>query len=197
MPGNLEERYIRLGVFIICLACLITRFYKCSDADGIARAISLFREALTLCPPGHPSRDTTFKKLTLALKTRYERLQVSEDYNEAIPRYHECIRYFGCGWLQQAYASRYLMQHNHANLSLPVENFRLASGHPTKGFPSRIEMALRWVDEAAGHQYDSALDAYQLCLGLFNNHTVTRSSIISGCNCLAAVTKPMRRLRQH
>ncbi|KAG1863441.1 hypothetical protein C8R48DRAFT_708349 [Suillus tomentosus] len=49
-----------------------------------------------------------------------------------------------------------------------------------------IEMALHWVDEAEGHQYDSALDAYQVCLGLFDNRAMTRSSIISGCNCLAA-----------
>ncbi|KAG2092413.1 hypothetical protein BD769DRAFT_1395464 [Suillus cothurnatus] len=68
---------------------LVTRFKKCGDIDDITRAISLRREALTLCPPGHPRRDTILNNLAYALKTRYDELYVSEDLNEAIDRYRE------------------------------------------------------------------------------------------------------------
>ncbi|KAG2063533.1 hypothetical protein BDR04DRAFT_1037686, partial [Suillus decipiens] len=68
-------------------------------------------------------------------------------------------------------------QHNPADFSLAVESFRLASGHPTQGFPDRIQTALRWVVAAESHQHDSALEAYQVCLELFDNHVMTRLSI--------------------
>ncbi|KAG2133488.1 CHAT domain-containing protein [Suillus cothurnatus] len=68
---------------------LATRFKKRGDIDDITRAISLRREALTLCPPGHPRRDTILNNLALALITRYDKSYVSEDLNEAIDRYRE------------------------------------------------------------------------------------------------------------
>ncbi|KAG2028893.1 CHAT domain-containing protein, partial [Suillus americanus] len=212
---------------------LIARFNKRGDIDDITRAISLFREALTLRPPEHPRRDTTLNNLALALDTRYKKLHVIEDLNEAIDRYRECLRltrhdhperhatlhglsaslcsrfmqtrenedieeainlcreslaalsslhpnrWFSYTWLQEAYLSRYRILHDPADLSLAVENFRLASRHPTQGFPDRIEEAIEWARQAEVYHHESALEAYQTCFELFDSHVMTRSSITS------------------
>jgi hypothetical protein len=50
--------------------------------------------------------------------------------------------------LQESYLSRYKVQHKFADLSLAVENFKLASRHPTQGFPRRIEEAVDWARQA-------------------------------------------------
>jgi CHAT domain-containing protein len=81
--------------------------------------------------------------------------------------------------LKDAYLSRYRVQPESADLALAVLNFRLASRHPTQGFPSRMKTALHWVDTAENSQHGSALEAYQTCLELFDNHVVTRPSVIS------------------
>ncbi|KIK36591.1 hypothetical protein CY34DRAFT_94096 [Suillus luteus UH-Slu-Lm8-n1] len=82
-------------------------------------------------------------------------------------------------WLQEAYLSRYQVQHNLPDLSLAIENFRLASRHPTQGFPRRITEAIDWARQAEVYQHESAPEAYQTCFELFNSHVMTRSSIIS------------------
>ncbi|KAG1837843.1 hypothetical protein DFJ58DRAFT_734132 [Suillus subalutaceus] len=84
--NDLDEAICFLGVALIAL------FHKRGDIDDIIRAISLYREALTLYPPGHPHHDTTPSNLALALKTRYVKLHVSEDLNEAIDRYRESLQ---------------------------------------------------------------------------------------------------------
>ncbi|KAG1814087.1 hypothetical protein EV424DRAFT_1645823 [Suillus variegatus] len=207
--NNLAKQcaYVLLGTNLVVLigqpgGALVTRFYKRGDADDITQAIGLLRKALTLCPPGHPSRDTTFNKLALALKTRYEKLHFSEDLHEAIHHYRESLRLvrhdhperyvtlydlslvlwfrFTQTWTNENVKEAIILRQNyggfafthpdrHADLSLAVEKFRLASAHPTQGFPSRIEMALRWVDEVEGHEHDSALNVYQVCLRFFDN----------------------------
>jgi hypothetical protein len=45
---------------------LVTRFRKRGEIDDITRAVSLYREALTSCPPGHPGHDTTLNNLARA-----------------------------------------------------------------------------------------------------------------------------------
>jgi hypothetical protein len=81
--------------------------------------------------------------------------------------------------LQQAYLSRYRVQHDLLDLSLAIENLRLASGHPTQGFPKRIVGAIDWARQAEIYQQESDLEAYQTYSELFNSHVMTRSSIIS------------------
>ncbi|KAG2066828.1 hypothetical protein BDR04DRAFT_1233728 [Suillus decipiens] len=74
-PNDLDEAIRSAAVWL----ALIARFNKRGNIDDITRAISLYRETLTLRPPGHPDRDTTLNNLALALKTRYDKLDVSED----------------------------------------------------------------------------------------------------------------------
>ncbi|KAG2344550.1 TPR-like protein [Suillus weaverae] len=195
-----EHKYRAISLGNLGLA-LITRFNNRGDIDDITRAISLYREALTLCPPAHPHRDTMLHNLALALKTRCDELDVSEDLNEAIDLYHESLglmrlddpeRHVPLCNLSSALRSRF--EHTRKNedvekaITLCQESLtalpslhldRLASVHPAQGFSNHIRTALHWVAEVESQRHDSALEAYQVCLELFNSHVMTRSSIIS------------------
>ncbi|KAG2071401.1 hypothetical protein BDR04DRAFT_513731 [Suillus decipiens] len=107
--------------------------------------------------------------------------QKNEDIEEAIRLCQESLealpsllphRYFSYLRLQEAYLSRYRVQRKSADLSLAVENFRLASSHPTEGFRRRIREAIQWAHQAEVYRHDSALEAYQTCLELFDNHVM-------------------------
>ncbi|KAG1776392.1 CHAT domain-containing protein [Suillus placidus] len=157
-------------------------------SEDLDEVIDLYRESLRLKRLHHLERHATLHNLSSVLCSRFTHTRKNEDVEEAITLCQESLaalpslhpdRYFSFAWLHQAYISRYQIQHNPADLSLAVDNFRLASGHPTQGFPDRIQTALHWVDEAECYQHDSALEAYQVCLELFDSHVMTRLSIIS------------------
>ncbi|KAG2041183.1 CHAT domain-containing protein [Suillus americanus] len=167
---------------------LKARYDKLDTSEDLDEAINLYRDSLQLTPHGHPRRYPTLANLSSALRSRYTQTRENEEIEEAIRLCQELSealhslhpdRYFSYMWLQQAYLSRYRVQHNSADLSLAVENFRLASQHPTRGFPDRIIDAIDWAHQAEVYQHDSALEAYQMCLELFDNHLMTRSTIIS------------------
>ncbi|KAG1771188.1 CHAT domain-containing protein [Suillus placidus] len=164
------------------------RYSKLDVSEDLNEAIDLYHECLRLQQHDHPQRHVTLRNLSSVLCSRFTHTQENEDVEEAIALCQESLaalsslhpgRYFSYMRLQKAYSSRYEILHDPADLSLAIENFRLASGHPTHGFPNRIRTALSWVDEAEDHQHDSALEAYQVCLELFDSHVMTRSSIIS------------------
>ncbi|KAG1862770.1 CHAT domain-containing protein [Suillus subalutaceus] len=122
------------------------------------------------------------------LRSRFNQTGKNEDIEEAIRLCQKSLvvlpslhpdRYFSYMVLKNAYVARYRIQNNPADLSLAVDNFRLGARHPTQGFPHRIAIALCWVDAAENSQHDSTLEAYQICLELFDNHMMTRSSVIS------------------
>ncbi|KAG1855921.1 hypothetical protein F4604DRAFT_1590622, partial [Suillus subluteus] len=54
-------------------------------------ALSLQREALMLHPPGNPYRDNTVNNFALALKTRYDKLDASEDLDETINLFKDSL----------------------------------------------------------------------------------------------------------
>ncbi|KAG1774789.1 CHAT domain-containing protein [Suillus placidus] len=167
---------------------LKTRYDKLDVSEDLNEAIDLYRESLGLMRLDDPERHVTLCNLSSALCFRFEHTRKNEDVEEAITLCQESLaalpslhpdRYFSYIWLEDAYLSRYQILHDPADLSLAVENFRLASVHPTQGFPNRIRTALHWVAGVESHQHDSALEAYQVCLELFDSHVMTRSSIIS------------------
>ncbi|KAG1873529.1 hypothetical protein DFJ58DRAFT_881389 [Suillus subalutaceus] len=180
---------------------LVTCFNRHGDINVITRAINLYHDALTL----HPSRRGT--TLTLALKTRYDKLHVNEDLNEAIDLSRESLqltplgdpeRHVNLFNLSSTLCSRFTHEDIEEAINLCQEslaalhctqtgisstcgcrkqNFRLASGYRTQGFPWRISEAIDWARQA--EVYESALEAYQMCFELFDSHVMTRSSIIS------------------
>ncbi|KAG0693224.1 hypothetical protein DFH29DRAFT_1040226 [Suillus ampliporus] len=180
-------------------------FEKYGDTNDVNRAISLFREALTLCPPGHPIRDIVLNNLALTFTTRHDKLPASKDLNEAIDSFRESLRlkqhdnpecHKTLLNLSAALCSRFretrknedveeaidLCQqslHQPADLSLTMENYRLASKHPTQGFPAHIADAYYWTVSAEECNHISALEAYATFFELLDNHLAMQSSTTS------------------
>ena len=61
-----------------------TRYNLLGGVDNINEAILLSRDALALCPPGHPLRSPSLNNLANHLGTRYELLGGVDDLNEAV-----------------------------------------------------------------------------------------------------------------
>ncbi|KAG1869921.1 CHAT domain-containing protein [Suillus subluteus] len=174
---------------------LQTRYEKLDASEDLDEAIDLYRDSLQLTPHGHPRRHRALTNLSSALLSRFTQTRKNEDIEEAIGLCQESLealpslhpdRYFSYMWLKNAYVSRYQVQHNLVDLSLAVENFRLASRHPTQGFPNRIVTARNWVTVAERHSHISALEAYITCFDLLDGHLATRSSTISRREAAAA-----------
>ncbi|KAG0699121.1 CHAT domain-containing protein [Suillus ampliporus] len=176
---------------------LKTRYDKLHHdvSEDLNEAVDLYRESLRLTQHDHPERHVYLRNLSSALCSRFTQTQKNEDVEEAIGLCRESLaalpplhpdRSTSYARLQEAYLSRYQVQHDPDDLSLAVENFRLASRHPTQGFPSRINTALLWVHEAEKYHHESALEAYHMCLDLFDHHVMTRSSVISRREAAAA-----------
>ncbi|KAG1731548.1 CHAT domain-containing protein [Suillus lakei] len=167
---------------------LITRYRKLHVNEDLNEAIDLYRESLRLTRHDHPERHVNLSNLSSALCSRFTQTRENEDVEEAIQLCQESLaalpslhpnRYFKYMWLQEAYLARYQVQRNPGDLSLAVGNFRLASRHPTQGFPERIKEAIDWALKTEVYHHESALEAYQTCLELFDSHVMTRSSITS------------------
>jgi tetratricopeptide (TPR) repeat protein len=175
---------------------LQTRHDKLDVSEDLNEAIDLYRDSLRVKQLADPERHKGLHNLSAALCSRYTQTQKSEEVEEAIQLCQESLealpllhpaRYLSYMRLQQAYLSRYQVQHNLADLTLAVENFRLASQHPSQGFPRRIPEAINRARQAEVYRHDSALEAYQTCLELFDNHVTTRSTIISRREAATAV----------
>ena len=65
-------------------AFLIANFQEGGGSNYINEAILLDREALKLCPPGHPERYLSMNELGIHLSNRYDRLGGMNDLEEAI-----------------------------------------------------------------------------------------------------------------
>ncbi|KAG1862351.1 CHAT domain-containing protein [Suillus tomentosus] len=174
------------------LACaLVVRYRSVHTGDDLDEAIGLFRESLLL---PEPERRRT-RSLSLALCCRFKQTRIKKDIEEAIhlcqrslnalPSLHpeKCLGYMQ---LQTAYLCRYQVLRNAADLSLAVDNFGLASRHPTQGFPQRIQAASSWVVTAESYCHESALEAYAMCFELLDGHLATRSTTISRREAAAA-----------
>ncbi|KAG2122498.1 CHAT domain-containing protein [Suillus clintonianus] len=174
---------------------LKTRYDKLHVIEDLNEAIDLYRESLRVRPLDHPERHRILINLSSVLCSRFTRIRQNEDVEEAIRLCQESLvvlpllhpdRYFGLMWLQEAYLSRYQVQRNPPDLSLAVEHYRLASRHPTQGFPQRIIRAYNWTIKAEQLGDGSALEAYSTFFELLDAHLGTRSSTTSRREAAAA-----------
>ncbi|KAG1847806.1 CHAT domain-containing protein [Suillus tomentosus] len=176
-------------------SALCSRYNKSHVSDDRNEAIDLYRESLRSRQPDNPDRHVTLANLSSELCSRFKQTRENEDFEEALTLCQESFAvlsplhpaiFFSYKRLQGAYLSRYQILHDPADLSLAIENFRLASRHPTEGFPRRIIEAIDWARQAEICEHESALEAYQMCFELFDSHVMTRSSIISRREAAAA-----------
>ncbi|KAG2142431.1 CHAT domain-containing protein [Suillus clintonianus] len=182
---------------------LQTKFEKLhaseESAEDLNEAIDLYRECLRLQGHDHPNRHTALHNLSSALCSAFTRTRKNEDVKEAIdlceesllllPSLHpdRCLSYVR---LQEAYLARYQVHNNPADLSLAMENFRLASRHPTRGFPDRIHEAINWTVAAEEYSHASALEAYKTFFELLDRHLVAQSSIVARRESSSAFRRP-------
>ncbi|KAG2356013.1 hypothetical protein BDR07DRAFT_1613351 [Suillus spraguei] len=178
------------------LALALQNRYDRSDVSGdINEAIDCYRESLRLTRLEDPERHKTLLNWSLALCSRFTHTQENEDVEEAITLCQEslaalsslhsdrCISHMR---LKVAYLSRYRILHDPADLSLAIENFRLASRHPTQKFPLRIIQVYHWTAAAEEYDHESALEAYSTFFELLDAHLATRSSPTSRREAAAA-----------
>ncbi|KAG0699069.1 CHAT domain-containing protein [Suillus ampliporus] len=185
-PGH-QHRDTTLNNLAIALQ---ERYYTdlhASDSD-LNEAIDLHREALRLKQHDDPERHTNLLNLSSALRSRFMQTLADEDVEEAIDLCQQSLaalpplhpdRHHSYCMLREAYRSRYRVQDEPEDLSLAMENFSLASKHPTQGFPARILEAYNWTFAAEVYSHVSALEVYATFFELFDAHLSTRSSIIS------------------
>ncbi|KAG2148773.1 CHAT domain-containing protein [Suillus clintonianus] len=183
-PGHPRRDYTLNNLAL----ALDTRYDEFHVIEDLNEAIELYRESLRLARLDDPERHRTLFSLSSALCSCFTQTEKNEDIEDAIRLCQESLealpslhpdRSISHAWLQQAYLSRYQVQHNPADLSLAVENFRLASRHPTRGFPDRIIQAYNWTLAAEQHGDESALEAYSTFFELLDAHLGTRSSATS------------------
>ncbi|KAG2122491.1 CHAT domain-containing protein [Suillus clintonianus] len=164
------------------------RYDKLHVIEDLNEAIDLYRKSLLLKRLDHPGRHSTLNNLGSALCSRFTRTRKNEDVEEAIRLCQESLaalpllhpdRHYSYFRIREAYISRYQVQHKPADLSLAMENFRLASRHPTQGFPNRLVDAYNWTVAAEHHGDGSALEAYSTFFELLDAHLGTRSSTTS------------------
>ncbi|KAG1816875.1 CHAT domain-containing protein [Suillus subaureus] len=183
-PGHLHRDTILNNL----ATALNARYEKLHVSEDLNEAIDQYRESLRLKQHDDPERHKTLWNLSSALSFRFKQTQENKDIEEAITLCQEslaalsslhpdrCLSYL---WLQMAYLFRYQILHDPADLSLVIENFRLASQHPTQGFPQRIIEAYNWAVKAEQHGHGSALEAYSTFFDLLDAHLATRSSATS------------------
>ncbi|KAG2122342.1 CHAT domain-containing protein [Suillus clintonianus] len=174
---------------------LDTRYDKLHVIEDLHEAIELYRESLWVMRLDHPARHRNLNNLSSALRSRFTRTGRNEDVEEAIRLCQESLaalpslhpdRYFSYMWLKNVYLSRYQMKHNPTDLSLAVENYKLASRHPTQGLPQRIILSYKWTVHAEQYGDGSALEAYSTFFELLDAHLATRSSPASRREAAAA-----------
>ncbi|KAG1730513.1 CHAT domain-containing protein [Suillus paluster] len=166
-----------------------------SNSEDLNEAIDSYRESLRLKKHDHPERHVTLNNLSSALRSRFTKTLENEDIEEAINLCQQSLatlpplhpdRFFSYGWLHEAYLFRYRTLHNPADLSLAIENMKLASRHPTQSLRQRIMLSSNWTVAAEQHGHGSALEAYTAFFELHDAYLATRSSIISRREAAAA-----------
>ncbi|KAG2123289.1 CHAT domain-containing protein [Suillus clintonianus] len=165
------------------------RYDKSQVIENLNEAIDLYRECLRIkLLDDDLKHHRTLFNLSAVLCSRFTRTRQNEDVEEAIRLCQESLvilpllhpdRHFSLLWLQEAYLSRYQVQHNPTDLSLAVENYRLASRHPTHGLPQRILVSYDWTATAEQHGDGSVLEAYSTFFELLDAHLGMRSSTTS------------------
>ncbi|KAG2122494.1 CHAT domain-containing protein [Suillus clintonianus] len=185
LPPGHPRRYTTLNNLA---AVLQKRYDKLHVIEDLNEAIDLYRESLRLMQLDNPERHVNLYNLSSALCSLFTRTRKNEDVEEAIRLCQESLavlpllhpdRHYSYFKICQAYISRYQVQHKPADLSLAMENFRLASRHPTQGFPERLIDAYDWTVAAEQHGDGSALEAYSTFFELLDGHLGTRSSTTS------------------
>jgi hypothetical protein len=79
-----ELMYLPVEQLHLLAKSLVDKFEQGGGTSYVDEAIVLGREALGLCPPGHPKRNVSLTWLAIHLSARYDQLGATGDLEEAI-----------------------------------------------------------------------------------------------------------------
>ncbi|KAG1734021.1 hypothetical protein EDD22DRAFT_852543 [Suillus occidentalis] len=136
--------------------------------------------------------------LAIALKTRYDKLDVSDDVNAAIDLHRESLRitrlddpqhHITLHNLSSVLCSRFTDTRKNEDVEEAIDLCQKKTlemvpslhpdRHPTQSFPQRIIQAYYWTIAAEQHGHGSALEAYSTFFELLDAHLATRLSATS------------------
>ena len=98
----------RALAWIILANTLHIRYKQLGGIDDLNEAIVLARDALSLCPPGHPARSMSLSNLADHLSSRYDKLGGIDDTNEAIVLTQEALSLRPLGHPDRSVSLNYL-----------------------------------------------------------------------------------------
>ena len=116
---------------------LVTKFKQGGGASYVDGAIVLDREALVLCPPGHPMRSGALTRLASRLSSRYDQLGATRDLEEAVVLNREALDLRPQG-------------HPHRSMSLNNLAKRLSTRYDRLGAMQDLDEAFALDREALG-----------------------------------------------
>ncbi|KAG1741556.1 uncharacterized protein EDB91DRAFT_1248103 [Suillus paluster] len=175
---------INKAISLHCEALTFNRYGDLQAEEDLNEAIHLYRESLKLKQSVNSRRHLTLASFGSALCFRFIRTQNNEHIEELVDLCTETLEDLPALHQKQMVLLRLAM--GRLFVSLPVENFRLASTH-TQGFPYyRMRTALDRVNQAEKYQHESALEAYHTCLNIFDHYAIAQPSIIARRNAITA-----------
>lgn len=154
---------------------LMSRFEGQGDAQDLDEAISSHRRALELRPLPHPKRALSMQNLALALSMRYERGGGTHDLEESIlfrrqalqlePRSHPG-RPISLESFAKVLFLKYKQCGNASYLEESMEFFSEATHSISQSPSQRFRRARSWAHFANISQHQSAIEAFDVALGI-------------------------------
>ncbi|KAH8111460.1 CHAT domain-containing protein [Phellopilus nigrolimitatus] len=165
--------------------------------DNPEELIANFRDALDLCPVGHPHRSASLICLGNGVGTRFRQTGRTEDLEESISLCRDALDLLPPGHpdrsaslnnLGSGVFVRFQQTGQTKDLEESLHLFEEGASHVFSNTLSRLEVAVRWAALARSQRHASTLRAYRLALSLLEsslllNPTVQmQHKILSGSN---------------
>jgi CHAT domain-containing protein/tetratricopeptide (TPR) repeat protein len=125
---------------------LVAMFKQGGGTSYIDEAIAVDRDAVQLCPPGHPMRSVSLTRLAVHLGDRYDQLGATRDLDEAIVLDREALTHHSQGYrerwmslnnLARHLCSRYKQLSAKEDIDEAIVLVREALELPPQGHPDR------------------------------------------------------------
>jgi CHAT domain-containing protein/tetratricopeptide (TPR) repeat protein len=191
-----EMTYLPVNQFHLRADSLVAKFMQGRGTSYVDEAIDLDREALELCPHGHPERAASLDQLAIHLGDRYSQLGATGDLEEAIVLDREALglrpqghpdRSSSLNNLAVDLSTRYKQLGAMVDLDEAIVLGREALGLRPQGHPDRssslnnlaVDLSSRYKQLGAMVDLDEAIVLAREALGLFPQGHPSRSSSLN------------------
>ncbi|KAH8105745.1 CHAT domain-containing protein [Phellopilus nigrolimitatus] len=165
---------------------LFNQFKETGRMEDLEESIVLHRDALELCPPGHPLRSSSFINLGIGLLTRFEQTGRMEDLEESIALLRDALELRPPGHphrssslhnLAIAVQTRFEKSSRPEDLEESLRKYEESADHVFSNTLTRLLMAARWAAFARSQRHASTLKAYRLALSLLESSLVISPTV--------------------